>query len=79
MSRDTLLSNQVRMRACASESSFPTPLVRKVISEILFDSTSDKKRRQASWNELVFHTEKQYNHFYQETVWKIKSMLGRKE
>lgn len=54
MSSDILLSDQV---AYVNESSFFPSLVRKVISEIVFDSTSDKKTRQVSWNE------KQYNHF----------------
>lgn len=38
-------------------------LERKVISEILFESTSNKKKKKDSGNELISLTEKLYNHF----------------
>lgn len=68
-----MLSDQVRMIRYVLVKALSVTLERKVISELLFDSTSNKKRRQDSGNELIFHTEKLYNHFIRRLLEKYKS------
>lgn len=68
MSSDILLSDQV---AYVNESSFFPSLVRKVISEIVFDSTSDKKADRS--------VEMRNNTIILSGDRKIKGVLGRRE